>query len=392
MASDKPSSDVGIGQREATVPANNANTSARRSQEELRKADSAALRMSKPPLSSTARISAPSPVTSPRTSRTTSPTRHTSRTQPLTSAVPTQPSAAAIQRALSAANAPQLHAGTKPPKAVGALGESASQRPTSPRVKSPPPSETNARRTMSAAPAGTESSTTPSISVQNAPAQTSTPPPTKQESEQTAKASQLPTPAKAASRGASGKSTLETVQENSTDDVKVGVAATGPPATDLKPSIPPSEDESLASRHESSMAGSENTAQPPESGSESAGTKSPKKTPTSAATQRPRNAQNKSYASLASTKSRQGDVKQGMTVETETVPSIPQSALNLGDRLGGARGENSGSIKQKPSSETIRPKKERKKVTQKARSINQSTSMSIARSPPLMRPIYTYQS
>lgn len=62
-----------------------------------------------------------------------------------------------------------------------------------------------------------------------------------------------------------------------------------------------------------------------------------------------------------------------MTVETETVQSIPQSSLNAGDRSTGGRGENSGSVRLKPSNETIRPKKERKKPSAKARSVNQGT-------------------
>ncbi|KAK3058413.1 Vacuolar inheritance and morphology protein, partial [Teratosphaeriaceae sp. CCFEE 6253] len=62
-----------------------------------------------------------------------------------------------------------------------------------------------------------------------------------------------------------------------------------------------------------------------------------------------------------------------MTVETETVQSIPQSALVPGDRNSSGRNDPSGSIRLKPSMETIRPKKERKKPAQKARSINQGT-------------------
>lgn len=57
-----------------------------------------------------------------------------------------------------------------------------------------------------------------------------------------------------------------------------------------------------------------------------------------------------------------------MTVETETVSSIPQVAL------GGAGGAgNNGSIRTKPSSETIRPKKEKKKTTRKAPSVTSGT-------------------
>ena len=47
-----------------------------------------------------------------------------------------------------------------------------------------------------------------------------------------------------------------------------------------------------------------------------------------------------------------------MTVETETVSSIPQVAVGGGT---GGTGNN-GSLRAKPSSETIRPKKEKKKA------------------------------
>jgi hypothetical protein len=67
-----------------------------------------------------------------------------------------------------------------------------------------------------------------------------------------------------------------------------------------------------------------------------------------------------------------------MTVETETVQSIPQSGLTAGDRSLGLRNE-AGSVRLKPSTETIRPRKERKKVDRKARSINQGTGMFEAR-------------
>lgn len=56
-----------------------------------------------------------------------------------------------------------------------------------------------------------------------------------------------------------------------------------------------------------------------------------------------------------------------MTVETETVSSIPQVAV------GGPAGGNNGSIRTKPSSETIRPKKEKKKTARKAPSVTSGT-------------------
>lgn len=57
-----------------------------------------------------------------------------------------------------------------------------------------------------------------------------------------------------------------------------------------------------------------------------------------------------------------------MTVETETVSSIPQVAV------GGPAGGSNGSIRAKPSSETIRPKKEKKKTARKAPSVTSGTA------------------
>jgi hypothetical protein len=56
-----------------------------------------------------------------------------------------------------------------------------------------------------------------------------------------------------------------------------------------------------------------------------------------------------------------------MTVETETVSSIPQATLAPN---GNGRAEASGTLRVKVSNETIRPKKERKKTSKKAPSIN----------------------
>lgn len=60
---------------------------------------------------------------------------------------------------------------------------------------------------------------------------------------------------------------------------------------------------------------------------------------------------------------------QSMTVETETVTSIPQVALAPG---GGSQGTN-GSLRTKPSAETIRPKREKKKAPRRPPSVNAGT-------------------
>jgi len=87
----------------------------------------------------------------------------------------------------------------------------------------------------------------------------------------------------------------------------------------------------------------------------------------------------KTYTALVPAKVRaaNGGTAKLMTVETETVSSIPQAAMavNAGDRSGAGRGEISGTLHLKPSSETIRSKKERKKIARKPASIVSGTGM-----------------
>ncbi|KAI7128847.1 hypothetical protein KC352_g31617, partial [Hortaea werneckii] len=186
----------------------------------------------------------------------------------------------------------------------------------------------------------------------------------------------LQAPPKAPSRGPSGKSTLETVQENSSDSVSESPAATQA-AADLKPLSRISEEDGSAAKKEGQD--SDKLTQPAESGSESAGSKADQKRGRrQSLTQPNKNAtrsstSKSSYPPLHSAKSRQNEGKPNMTVETETVQSIPQSALSAGyDRVGSGRNDP-GSLRMKASTETIRPKKERKKPSQKARSLNQGT-------------------
>lgn len=329
---------------------------------------------------------------SPQTSRNTSPIRKDSRPSPLAASISTQPSAAAIQRALSATSIPQLQSGsaTEPvsrlPRAAknvaGGSGETALQWPLSPRLRSPPPSASGSRRGSAVTGKMAESSTVPNISVQPAapPPTTSSPQtlPKPQSEDARRPDQQLQAPIKVSSRGPSGKSTLETVQENGSDVIESSPAALQA-STDLKPVI------EAAEQH--LKAKDTNEPERLESGSESAGNKSDSKrgrassiTQSTIAASKPKAGLKNSYAGLTSAKSRQGDGKQNMTVETETVASIPQSALNaLGDRGAAGRGDPSGSLRLARSNETIRPKKERKKASHKSRSINQGTGKSVTR-------------
>jgi hypothetical protein len=68
---------------------------------------------------------------------------------------------------------------------------------------------------------------------------------------------------------------------------------------------------------------------------------------------------------------------QSMTVETETVSSIPQVGLvpaGGGDRSSGpSRADTSGSIRYRPSLETVRPKKEKRRSVRKTPSLLSGT-------------------
>jgi hypothetical protein len=173
---------------------------------------------------------------------------------------------------------------------------------------------------------------------------------------------------------------LETVQENSSDATAEPSPAALQAAADLKPvSRPLNEDKTPRKDHEDYEKHTKTGESESEcGGNKSEGTDSPRASVSQAgssqqkpkfSTPTPKN----TFPALTSTKSRQPEGTRNMTVETETVQSIPQSSINPGDRLNGGRGENSGSVRLKPSNETIRPKKERKKPSAKARSVNQGT-------------------
>lgn len=173
---------------------------------------------------------------------------------------------------------------------------------------------------------------------------------------------------------------LETVQENSADAQEPSPAAMQA-SSDLKPLTKLSEDDTRTPKAETPKS---EESKPAESGSESAGNKSDSKprgrrpsesnSATSSQAARTKSTAAKGGHGSSTIKSRQGDGKQNMTVETETVQSIPQSGLApASEGANRLRAENGGTVKLKPSTETIRPKKERKKNERKIRSVNQGT-------------------
>lgn len=111
-----------------------------------------------------------------------------------------------------------------------------------------------------------------------------------------------------------------------------------------------------------------------ESGSETGSIKAERRTgPTSAPSLTTR--QSSASVRPGAGKGKAGEVSlQSMTVETETVTSVPQAALAPG---AGAPGSN-GSLRTKPSTETIRPKKEKKKPARKQPAVAAGTASSKA--------------
>ena len=306
--------------------------------------------------------------------------------------IPAVPSAAAIQRALSVAGAHQLQPpGTSDPisdptrtqKSSKPSGLNNNQLGANlPRVKSPPPLTPKKGPAYSPRrPDQPPTAAAPSIIVDR-PLRTSgsNVEGNLQEEESSAHAG-MRTPVRGVS---SGGTTLETVQESGDSpprDVGAPSAqqASGRSALERRPDRidekPTEEDlEQVASSR-------------PESGNESGGSKGAGKDDgkelkhqetTKKAAARPLVVHpKKSFTQLHPARGKtgaEGSVK-NMTVETETVSSVPQVALGggAGERGLPGRSDTAGSLRLKPSTETIRPKKDKKRVVRKAPSLNAGT-------------------
>ena len=304
---------------------------------------------------------------------------------PNASTTTTVPSAAAIQRALSAAGTPRLPSPTTPEFVIDAGQPQKSNKPQHsssglargaipPRLKSPPPSVSSglfSPRRPDYAPL------TPTIVLDRAtPTSASSVEPHLDDPDIMVRPG-IRSPVKAV-----GASTLETVQESSLPTT----LATGM-GQSLGNRKPEKERPSTIEENPKESALPKSSKTPVESGSESGGTRSVRarseardiKNPSSthSASRPPSVNPKKSISQLNSTKAKiasEGSTK-NMTVETETVSSIPQVAVGggAGERNAPGRADPAGSLRLKPSSETIRPKKEKKKTVRKAPSINSGT-------------------
>ncbi|KAF2853708.1 hypothetical protein T440DRAFT_389425 [Plenodomus tracheiphilus IPT5] len=304
------------------------------------------------------------------------------------------PSAASIQRALSSTSIPELTPTSssdtvRPPRPLkpgsgSNSGESTPHWPISPRLRSPPPgddgrsrSRANSLRSQIKKP---EAQSTPAIVVQSSSPASLARFPVRDD----ASASEPDEPvmtSKGPSRGASGAAPkLETVQESSL------------PATPGFDGLEPQSFLPTASAHKASdeerndvssskitedLSTRLNNTKNTESGSDSA-TKSGKKgkmqEKRAASTHRPTTVSSKPSLSSLSTRSRADPPLRNMTVETETVPSVAQPTIGNQDRS--LSGRVDGSLRLKPSNETIRPKKKREPPKRKAPSINSGTGRS----------------
>lgn len=313
--------------------------------------------------------------------------------------VPAVPSAAAIQRALSVAGAHQLQPSVNPdlnvdpvrPQKVIKTAHASNNSSGSnlPRVRSPPPLTPNkgAVHALRKSDQSNAPTLTPSIVVDR-PNRAQNP---NVEAEAAISDASASTAMKIPQRGVSGgQPTLETVQESSIPSTPA-IGTGGPSSTQhgMTKSASERRPERIDEDPQEDV-GDKDLHSRPESGNESSGSKKTAKEdsqdakrhdPLKTSAVRPQVVHpKKSSTQLHPAKGKtgaEGSVK-SMTVETETVSSIPQVALGggTGERGLPGRTDTGGSLRLKPSTETIRPKKEKKRVVRKAPSLNAGTASS----------------
>jgi hypothetical protein len=300
--------------------------------------------------------------------------------------LPETPSSAAIQRALSAA--PRLSASVngeatlEPQKSQrtsrAITGGSQTSANNSVRITSPPNTTSSGRSTTNLRKIEQEQQTPPAprIVVDDVAGKPTSNFESIAEEEDD---HSIPNETKSPNRSKTTTGVLEAVQESSLPETPA-IGAGGPLQNGKVWS-------SRSSIHDSSSmkdVASKASGGLPESGSESGGNKSTtasrkepgklQKGPSAAkaAPSRP----NSSFTQLPGTKNKptaEGSAK-NMLVETETVTSIANSGIGgPGQRESSGKMDGGNTLRLKPSSETIRPKKDKKKVVRKAPSIHSGT-------------------
>ncbi|KJZ76281.1 hypothetical protein HIM_04363 [Hirsutella minnesotensis 3608] len=238
--------------------------------------------------------------------------------------------------------------------------------PVSPRLRSPPPllakPATLAARRNELDP--------PSINVQR-PSPTSLPPDSLQVTPETdSDDSHMQSGIRTPVRGA-----LETVQEVSQNNSPAH-AADASLVEHVEEKLAPPESQSDGALSDSGRAPKSKGAIAPEqvAGSDVAGSRNESRRPSSVPPPPTLASRQSSIISTKQVKSKPEGSTQNMTVETETVPSVPQMVLSTGAKSEGG----GGTLKTKPSAETIKPKKEKKKPVRKQPQVNSGTVSSKA--------------
>lgn len=314
-----------------------------------------------------------------------SPNRGTGTTS---SHIHTIPSAAAIQRALSVAGTPQLQpSGSQDSKSDASKPQRPSKGPSQipqaggipPRLKPPPPL-VNAGKPSLVPPRKSESApTTPSIVLERATPVLKSNTDLGIDEDRDSIPSSMRTPVRGISAAGS---TLETVQESSlpaTPAIGTVRSQHAKQASDERPAMiedNPVEDTSAKDQISNSESGNETNQSKSAPKSATDVPKENPKTATLTSLAKPQIHSKKSFTQLLPTKAKvqEGSAK-NMIVETETVSTIPQVALGggAGERNLTGRTDAGGSLRLKPSNETIRPKKEKKRAVRKAPSIGSGT-------------------
>lgn len=319
----------------------------------------------------------------PQLSRSRKSSQEFSPTRNLTlgGSLSTVPSAAAVQRALSAQR-PILQPNNvdgglesnRAPERPLRSGQTSPAWPTSPRLKSPPPSRASSRLppAKKAEAEQTQSNTSMKrLATTSNPEQAAAMLPSDCQDSQSSN-STLRVPGRGPSTGASS---LETVAESSV-----------PTTPSIGPTLNPPLDQKIdvsSLDHNSEARAEVPTRDGEGSGSENASASKPapqkvetEKRPRAPSTSRTSELAKRSLSSLTTAKKPpSADPPRTMTVETETVTSMPQ-LLNPDRGVSGRDGN--GSVRTKASTETIRPKKEKKKTSRKAPSLHAGTVTSKA--------------
>ncbi|KAF3058047.1 Vacuolar segregation protein 7 [Daldinia childiae] len=256
---------------------------------------------------------------------------------------------------------------------VPELSKDSPRWPVSPRLKSPPPNigrpavpGSSLRKAEQEAPAINVQRATPSPHVESASQSTS-----ENETEESQLSSGMRTPARGPSNGSS---TLETVQEVSQPNTpRAGLDAAIEKLAETAAAQSPAHSKSSGSTIKRTT--SSQNATNSESGSDGGNAKSSRRTSTVGPAPSLHSRQSSTTLKYGAKGPTSGESSsRNMTVETEQINNLPGLSIATNTRGQGAN----GSLRTKPSSETIKPKKEKKKHTRKPASVASGNASSKA--------------